>query len=99
MRRGCLEEGRTLWSVCHKALIEKIQRRLVPRNQQMKRSKLILLIMIAVIVLSHRSDGQQPRSVSEQLRLAAVMPAGAMLYIQARDLSTLMKTWLASPVR
>jgi len=65
----------------------------------MKRSKLILLIMIAVIVLSHRSDGQQPRSVSEQLRLAAVMPAGAMLYIQARDLSTLMKTWLASPVR
>src|SRR5258705_11607946 len=65
----------------------------------MKRSKLVLLIIVAIAVLSHRSDGQQPRSVSEQLRLAAVMPAGAMLYIQARDLSALMKTWLASPVR
>ncbi len=65
----------------------------------MKRSKLVLLIVVAVAILSHRSDGQQPRSVSEQLRLAAVMPGGAMLYIQARDLSRLMKTWLASPVR
>jgi hypothetical protein len=65
----------------------------------MKRSRLVLLIVVAVAVLSHRSDGQQPRSVSEQLRLAAVMPGGAMLYIQARDLSALMRTWLASPVR
>ncbi|HEV8482061.1 MAG TPA: hypothetical protein VGV87_00775, partial [Blastocatellia bacterium] len=65
----------------------------------MKRSRLVLLIIVAVASLSHRSDGQQPRSVSEQLRLAAVMPGGAMLYIQARDLSGLMKTWLASPVR
>ena len=65
----------------------------------MKRSKPVLLIIIAVAVLSHRSDGQQPRSVSEQLRLATVMPGGAMLYIQARDLSALMKTWLASSVR
>ena len=65
----------------------------------MKRSKLVLLLIIAIAVLSHRSDGQQPRSVSEQLRLASVMPGGAMLYIQARDLSALMKTWLASPVR
>ena len=65
----------------------------------MKRSKLALLIIIAVAVLSHRSDGQQPQSISEQLRLAAVMPGGAILYIQARDLAALMKTWLASPVR
>ena len=69
------------------------------RTNNMKRSRLVLLIIIAVAVLSHRSDGQQPRSISEQLRLASVMPGGAMLYIQARDLSALMKTWLASPVR
>jgi hypothetical protein len=47
----------------------------------------------------HQSDGQQARPVAEQLKLAAVMPRGAMVYVQANDLSALMKTWLASPVR
>ncbi|MEW6126578.1 MAG: hypothetical protein AB1757_06020 [Acidobacteriota bacterium] len=64
----------------------------------MRISKILLLIAIAVLALSHKSDGQQARPVSEQLRLAAVMPRGAMVYLQARDLSLLMKTWLASPV-
>ncbi len=64
----------------------------------MRVSKVILLIAIAVLALSHQSDGQQPRPVSEQLRLASVMPRGAMVYLQVRDLSTLMKTWLASTV-
>lgn len=65
----------------------------------MRASKLILLITVTVIVLSHRSDGQQARPVNEQLRLAGAMPPGAMLYVQARDLAALMKTWLASPIR
>ena len=61
--------------------------------------KPILLIAIAVLALAHRSDGQQARPVADQLKLAAVMPRGAMVYVQANDLSALMKTWLASPVR
>jgi len=65
----------------------------------MRASKLIIFITVAMIVLSHRSDGQQARPANEQLRLAGAMPSGALLYIQARDLSSLMKTWLASPVR
>jgi len=52
-----------------------------------------------IVTLAHRSDGQQTRPVAEQLKLAAVMPRGAMVYVQATDLSALMKTWLASPVR
>jgi hypothetical protein len=60
---------------------------------------IILLIAVAMLALAHRSDGQQAPTLSDQLRLAAVMPRGAMLYLQASDLSALMKTWLASPVR
>jgi len=65
----------------------------------MKRGRLILLLTVALVALGHRSDGQQARSVAEQLRLAGSAPRGALLYLQARDLSALMKTWLASPVR
>jgi len=54
---------------------------------------------IAVLALGHRSDGQQARSIADQLKLAGAMPRGAMLYLQASDLAALMKTWLASPVR
>jgi len=61
--------------------------------------KPILLIAVALLALTHRSDGQQTRSVAEQLKLTRVMPRGAMVYVQANDLSALMKTWLASPVR
>lgn len=61
--------------------------------------KLTVLIIILMTALAHRSDGQQAPALSDQLRLAAVMPRGAMLYLQASDLSALMKTWLASPVR
>ena len=64
----------------------------------MKRSRIILLLIVAIAALSHKSDGQQPRPISEQLRLASVMPGGALVYLQTRDLSALMKTWLASPV-
>jgi hypothetical protein len=65
----------------------------------MRTRTLILSIAILILVVSHRSDGQQTRPVAEQLKLAGVMPRGAMVYVQANDLSTLMKTWLASPVR
>jgi hypothetical protein len=65
----------------------------------MRTKKLVLLIAVAMLALAHRSDGQQARPVPEQLRLAGVMPRGAMVYVQANDLSALMKTWLASPVR
>ena len=65
----------------------------------MRTKKLIVLMAIVVLALAHRSDGQQTRPVVDQFKLAAVMPRGAMLYIQASDLGALMKTWLASPVR
>jgi hypothetical protein len=65
----------------------------------MKRKKSILLIAVALLAIAHRSDGQPTRSVAEQLKLTRVMPRGAMVYVQANDLSALMKTWLASPVR
>ncbi len=65
----------------------------------MKNSRLILLITVAVVALSHTSDGQQTRPVTEQLKLAGVMPRGALVYVQARDLSALMKMWMASTVR
>jgi hypothetical protein len=65
----------------------------------MRTKKLMLLIAVAMLALAHRSDGQQARPVAEQLKLAAVMPRGAMVYVQASDLAALMKTWLASPVR
>src|SRR5947207_4105793 len=65
----------------------------------MRICKISALITIGIFVLAHRSDGQQARPVAEQLKLAGVMPRGAMVYVQANDLSTLMKTWLASPMR
>lgn len=54
---------------------------------------------MAMTVLAHRSDGQQAQPVADQLRLAGVMPRGAVVYVQASDLGALMKTWLASPIR
>jgi hypothetical protein len=68
-------------------------------DELMRIKKLILLIAVAMLALAHRSDGQQARPVAQQLALAGVMPRGAMVYLQATDLSALMKTWLASPVR
>ncbi len=65
----------------------------------MKITRLILLIAVAVVALSHTSDGQQTRPVNEQLKLAGTMPRGALVYVQARDLSALMKMWMASTVR
>jgi hypothetical protein len=65
----------------------------------MRTKKLLMLIAVAMLALAHRSDGQQARPLADQLKLAGVMPRGAMVYVQASDLSALMKTWLASPVR
>lgn len=65
----------------------------------MKPNRIILLIVVAISALAFRSDGQQAQPIAEQLRLAGVMPRGAMVYVQASDLSALMKMWLASPVR
>ncbi len=64
----------------------------------MRLKKLTMLIAVAILA-AHRSDGQQTQPIAEQLRLAGVMPRGAMVYVQAIDLSALMKTWLGSPVR
>ena len=58
-----------------------------------------ILIVIALFAVVHNSDGQQPRSVSQQLQLAGLAPRGALLYLQTRDLGALMRQWLASPVR
>jgi hypothetical protein len=65
----------------------------------MKPMEVMLLIAVAVATVVIKSDGQQARPIAEQLKLAGVMPRGAMLYIQAADLSVLMKRWIASPVR
>jgi hypothetical protein len=63
----------------------------------MKLTRLLFLFVIMVLALSHQSDGQQARPLADQLRLAGLMPKGAMVYLQVRDLGTLMKTWQASP--
>jgi hypothetical protein len=65
----------------------------------MKIIRLSLLTVLMLGALLHQSDGQQALPLEEQLKLAGVMPKGALLYIQARDFSALMKRWLASPVR
>jgi hypothetical protein len=62
-----------------------------------KSLRVFLFITAAVFALSHQSDGQQVKPLGEQLKLAGVMPKGAMVYLQVRDLGTLMKTWGASP--
>lgn len=65
----------------------------------MSMRRLSLLLIVVMAGLAHQSDGQQAASISDQLKLASVMPRGAMVYVQASDLSALMKTWLASRVR
>jgi hypothetical protein len=65
----------------------------------MKITRAIIALAIVVAALWHSSDGQPQRPVAEQLRLAGAMPRGALVYVQARDLSALMKAWTASTVR
>ena len=65
----------------------------------MRFTRVLLLIAIVGAAIVIKSDGQPARPVAEQLKLAGVMPRGAMLYVQASDLSALMKRWIASPVR
>jgi hypothetical protein len=65
----------------------------------MKITRAIFVLAVVIAALWHSSDGQPQRPVAEQLRLAGAMPRGALVYVQARDLSTLMKTWTASTVR
>lgn len=63
----------------------------------MKAIKVMFLMALAVLALAHQSDGQQARPLAEQLKLAGVMPKGALVYVQVRDLGALLKTWQASP--
>src|SRR5581483_6603488 len=65
----------------------------------MKITRAIAGLILVVAALWHASDGQPQRPVAEQLRLAGAMPRGALVYVQARDLSALMKAWTASTVR
>lgn len=65
----------------------------------MKITRAIVGLSIVVAALSHTSDGQPQRPLADQLRLAGAMPRGALVYVQARDLSALMKAWTASTVR
>jgi hypothetical protein len=61
--------------------------------------KKALLIIVALAALLIRSDGQTPRPLAEQFRLARLFPRGALVYLQVRDLSALLRRWLASPIR
>jgi hypothetical protein len=65
----------------------------------MKILRAIVGLVLIVAALWHSSDGQPQRPLAEQLRLAGAMPRGALVYVQARDLSALMKAWTASTVR
>src|ERR1051326_5408845 len=65
----------------------------------MKITRAIVVLTLMVVALWHASDGQPQRPVAEQLRLAGVMPHGALVYVQARDLSALMTAWTGSTVR
>ncbi|MFL6216179.1 MAG: hypothetical protein ACJ74J_20015 [Blastocatellia bacterium] len=65
----------------------------------MKVLRAIVSLVVIVAALWHSSDGQPQRPLAEQLRLAGAMPRGALVYVQARDLSALMKAWTASTVR
>src|ERR671938_476679 len=65
----------------------------------MKMLRAIVGLVVIVAALWHASDGQPQRPLAEQLRLAGAMPRGALVYVQARDLSALMKAWTASTVR
>lgn len=65
----------------------------------LKTVRLTLLVALTMGALLLQSDGQQVQPVNEQLRLASVMPRGALLYIQAGNLSALMKRWASSPVK
>ncbi|HJQ22455.1 MAG TPA: hypothetical protein VKA60_00975 [Blastocatellia bacterium] len=65
----------------------------------MKITRALAGLILVVAALWHASDGQPQRPLSEQLRLAGALPRGALVYLQARDLSALMKAWMASTVR
>ena len=65
----------------------------------MKITRAIAGLVIVIAALWHASDGQPQRPLAEQLRLAGALPRGALVYVQARDLSALMKAWMASTVR
>lgn len=62
----------------------------------MNKKRAILAMLIAFLAMWRYSDGQAQQPVRDQMRLAGVMPRGALVYVQARDLSGLMKAWLAS---
>jgi hypothetical protein len=65
----------------------------------MTKGKIIILGLVIVVALTSASDAQQTRPLGDQLRLSSVMPGGAILYVQASDLSALTRRWLASPIR
>jgi hypothetical protein len=65
----------------------------------MRAFKAIVLVVVGLAALSHRSDGQQRVPLEQQFKLARTMPKGALLYVQARDLSSLAGRWMASPAR
>ncbi|HKQ08821.1 MAG TPA: hypothetical protein VJ464_27105 [Blastocatellia bacterium] len=65
----------------------------------MKTTRAFVVLVLVIAALWHASDGQPQRPLADQLRLAGALPRGALVYVQARDLSALMKAWMASTVR
>ncbi|MFL6274574.1 MAG: hypothetical protein ACJ74G_05120 [Blastocatellia bacterium] len=65
----------------------------------MKITRAFVVLVLVIAALWHASDGQPQRPLADQLRLAGALPRGALVYVQARDLSALMKAWMGSTVR
>lgn len=65
----------------------------------MRSVKVIILVFIAFAALTHRSDGQQRLPLEQQFKLAAWMPKGASVYLQASDMKSLMARWMKSSQR
>jgi hypothetical protein len=64
-----------------------------------RRGALAAGLAIVVSAVAWLAFWGTPARAEEATRFAAAMPAGALVYLEFRDLSGGLKTWLASPMR
>jgi hypothetical protein len=65
----------------------------------MKRTALIAAALVLGTVGALAALGTLPQQSGGQLRMPGVMPRGALVYLESRDLAAQMKAWVASPTR